>query len=193
MQETPNVNVDDRDATLRRSQRIHRPAISSDYIVYLQEHEFDVGDTSDLSTYQEAITSSQSTLWINVMKDETSSISENEVWDLVDLPDDCRPIGYKWVFKTKHDSRGQVERYKVRLVAKSYSQREGIYYKETLSPISTKDFFRVIMEFVAHFDLELHQMDMRIAFLNGDLSENVYMVQPPGFEVAKKENMVCKL
>ena len=103
------------------------------------------------------------------------------------------PIRCKWVFKIKRDSRGQVERYKARLVAKGYSQREGIDYKETFSPVSTKDSFRVIMAIVTHFDLELHQMDVRTAFLNGDLSEDVYMVQPPSFEVVGKENIVCKL
>ena len=97
------------------------------------------------------------------------------------------------MFKTKHDSKGQVERYKAMLVAKGYSQRESIDYREIFSSVSTKDSFRVIMAIVAHFDLELHQMDVRTTFLNDDLSEDVYMVQPSGFEVVGKENMVCKL
>ena len=167
----------------------------------MQEHEFDGGDTSNPSTYQKAITSSQSTLWIDAMKDEISSTSQNKVWDLVDLPDGCRLdlpdgcrlIGCKWVFKTKRDSIGQMERYKIRLVAKGYSQRECINYKETFSLISTKESFRVIMAIVAYFDLKLYQMDVRTTFLNGDLSEDVYMIQPFGFEVARNENMVCKL
>ena len=122
-----------------------------------------------------------------------SFISQNEVWDLVNLPDSCRPIGCKWVFKTKCDSRGQVERYKARLVVKGNSQRESIDYKETFSPVPTKDSFRVVMAIVAHFDLELHQMDVKTALLNGDLGEDVYMVQPFSFEVAGNENVVCKL
>ena len=127
------------------------------------------------------------------MKEEISSTSQNEVWDLVDLPDSCRPIRCKWVFKTKRDSKDQVERYKARLVVKGYSQREGIDYNETLSPVFTKDSFRVIMAIMTHFDLELHQINVRTAFLNGDLSEDVYIVQAPSFEVIGKENMVCKL
>ena len=87
----------------------------------------------------------------------------------------CKPIGCKWVFKTKRDSRGQVERYKARLVAKGFNQREGVNYNETFSPVSTKDSFRIIMALVAHFDLELHQMDVKTAFLNGNLFEDVYM------------------
>ena len=75
------------------------------------------------------------------MKDEMSSMLQNKVWDLVDLPEGCRPIRRKWIFKTKRDSRGQVERYKARLVTKSYSQKECIDYKETFFPISTKNSF----------------------------------------------------
>ena len=97
------------------------------------------------------------------------------------------------MFKTKYDAKGQVERYKARLVVKGYSQREGIGFKETLSPESTKDSLRIIMTIVAHFDLELHQMDVRTTFLNGDLVEDVDMAQPTGFEEVGKEHMVCKL
>ena len=110
------------DIPLRRSKRERKPVISNAYIVYLQEHEYDVGDVSDLTTYKEAIVSPQSNFWIDAMKDEMTSMSHNKVWSLVDLPDGCRPIGCKWVFKTKCDVKGQVERYKARLVAKGYSQ-----------------------------------------------------------------------
>ena len=120
-------------------------------------------------------------------------MSHNKVWSLVDLLDSCRPIRCKWVFKTKRDAKGQIERYKARLVAKGYNQREGIDFKETFSPMSTKDSLRIIMTIVAHFDLELHQMDVRTTLLNGDLVEDVYMSQPIGFEEVGKEHMVCKL
>ena len=82
------------------------------------------------------------------------------------------------MFKTKHDAKGQVERYKVRLVAKGYNQQEGIDFKETFSPFFTKYSLCIIMAIVAHFDLELHQMDVRTTFLNRDLVEDVYMSQP---------------
>jgi hypothetical protein len=84
-------------------------------------------------------------------------------------------------------------KYKARLVAKGYSQREGIDYKETFSLVSTKDSLRIIMAMVAHFDLELEQVDVKTAFLNGDLYEDIYMTQPVGFEEPGKEHMVCKL
>jgi hypothetical protein len=93
----------------------------------------------------------------------------------------------------KCDSKGNVERFKTRLVVKGFMQREGIYYNEIFSPVSCKDSFRIIMALVAHYDLELHQMDVKTAFLNGDLFENVYMAQPKGFVVEGKENMECRL
>ena len=79
------------------------------------------------------------------------------------------------MFKIKRNAKGHVERYKARLVAKSYSQREGIDFKETLSPVSTKDSLLIIMAIVAHFDLKLHQIDVRTNCMNGDLVEDVYI------------------
>ena len=78
-------------------------------------------------------------------------------------------------------------------MAKGFTQREGIDYNETFSPVSCKNSFRIIMALVAHYNLELHQMDVKTAFLNGDLEENVYMAQPKGFVVEGKECMGCRL
>ena len=127
------------------------------------------------------------------MNVEIKSMEDNDVWDLVPLPEDVKPIGCKLVFKTKRDSKGDVERYKARLVAKGYTQKEGINYKETFSPFSLKDSFRTIMALVAHFDLELHQMDVKTAFLNGDINETIYMVQPKNFVSRDTKKMVFKL
>ena len=102
-------------------------------------------------------------------------------------------MGCKWVYKTKRDSKGNVERFKARLVAKGFTQREGIDYNETFSPVSTKDSFRIIMALVAHYDMELHQMDVKTAFLNGDLHETSYMAQPEGFAMEGKEHLGCRL
>lgn len=84
-----------------------------------------------------------------------------------------------------------MERHKARLVAKGYNQKEGIDFNETFSPVSIKDVFRVIMALVAHYNLELHQMDVKTAFLNGSLLKEIYMLQPDGFLDDKKK--VCKL
>ena len=118
---------------------------------------------------------------------------DNDVWDLVELPEGLKPIGCKWIFKTKRNSKGNKERYKTRLVAKGFTQREGIDYNEIFSPVSLKDSFRFIMALVAHFDLKLHQMSVKTAFLNGEIDETIYMEQPKNFVTRDSKSMVCKL
>ncbi|RVW67303.1 Retrovirus-related Pol polyprotein from transposon TNT 1-94 [Vitis vinifera] len=119
---------------------------------------------------------------IEAMKDEMKSMKDDGVWDLVELLEGVKPIGCKWIFKTKRDSKGNIVRYKARLVAKGFTKKEGIDFKETFSPVSSNDSFRIIMVLVAHYDLELHQMDFKTAFLNSNIDETIYMVQPENFE-----------
>src|ERR1700722_9833560 len=102
-------------------------------------------------------------------------------------------MGLIRVYKTKRDSKGNIERYKARLVAKGFTQKEGIDYTETFSLVSKKDSLHVIMALAAHFDLELQQMDVKTTFLNGDLEEEVYMKQLEGFPSSDGEQLVCKL
>ena len=179
---------------LRRSTREMRSAVLDDYIVFLQEYEFDIGAVEDDSiNFCQALESSKSQEWIDVMNEEIKSMKDNDVWDLIPLPEGVKPIGCKRIFKTKRHSKGDVERYKARLVAKGYTQKECIDYKETFSPVSSKDSFRTIMVLVVHFDLELHQMDVKTAFLNGDIDETIYMVQPENFVSGDTKKMVFKL
>ncbi|WVZ83837.1 hypothetical protein U9M48_030935 [Paspalum notatum var. saurae] len=178
---------------LRRSLRERKSAIPSDYVTYISE---DMGKADAPTSFKEAIlvkTSDNSSKWLAVMKDELKSMSTNDVWDLVEIPDGVKQVGCKWVYKTKYDSKGKVEKFKARLVAKGFVQREGIDYNETFSPVSTKDSFRIVMALVANYNLELHQMDVKTAFLNGDLNENVYITQTEGFVVEGKEHMGCRL
>ena len=119
-------------------------------------------------------------------------MDNNKVRDIVVLPKGSNQVGCKWVFKPKSDSKGNIERYKARLVAKGYTQNDGIDYKETFSPVS-KDSLRIVMALVANYDLELHQMDVKTAFLNGDLGEEVYMDQLDDFLITRKDYLVCKL
>ncbi|CAL2255843.1 unnamed protein product [Prunus armeniaca] len=95
--------------------------------------------------------------------------------------------------KNNQDKDGRIERFKARLVTKGFTQKEGIDYAKMFSPVSTKDSFRIIMALVAHYDLPLHQMDVKTAFLNGELEEENYMRQPGGFAKEGKQHMVCKL
>jgi hypothetical protein len=97
------------------------------------------------------------------------------------------------VYKMKCDSKGNIERFKARLVVKGFTQREGIYYTDIFSPVSCKDSLRIIITLLVHYDLELHQMDVKTTLLNENLLENVYMAQPKGFAVKVKEHMRCHL
>jgi hypothetical protein len=130
---------------------------------------------------KEAMKSENSLKLREAMEEELRSMSSNGIWDLVEIPDGAKRVGYKWVYKTKYDSKG------------CFTQREGIDYTETFSPVSKKDSFRIVMTLVAHYDLELHQMDVKIMFLNGDLQESVYIAQPEGFTIEGKEHMGCRL
>ena len=151
----------------------------------------DISKANDPTSFEEAMTSGHSSKWLEAMNDEIMSMSINDVWDLVEIPEGVKKVGCKWVYKTKHDSKGHVARFRARLVAKGYTQREGIDYVHTFFPVSKKDSLRIVMALVAHYDLELHQMDVKTTFLNGDLHENVYMAQPEGFVVEGKEHMGC--
>ena len=131
----------------------------------------------DPVNFHQAMQDSNSEKWIEAMNEEYKSMQDNKIWELVPLPEGEKPIGCKQIFKTKQDSNGNVERYKARLVAKGYTQKEGIDFKETFSPVSSKNYFRTIMALVAHYDLELHQMDVKTAFLNGNIDETSYMLQ----------------
>ncbi|CAM8900416.1 unnamed protein product [Rhodiola kirilowii] len=127
------------------------------------------------------------------MNEEFKSMQDNKVWELVPLPEGVKSISSKWIFRIKRDAKGNIDRCKALLVAKGFNQKKGIDFKETFYPVSTKDSFRIIMELTAHFDLELHQMDVKTGFLNGDIDEVIYMVQPENFECGDSKNMVCKL
>ena len=113
--------------------------------------------------------------WLKAMEAEMKSMNANKVWDLEIIHKEAKTVGCKWVYRTKLDSQGNIGRYKTQLVAKGFIQREWIDYNETFSPVSCKVSFRIIMVLVAHYDLELHQMDVKTTFLNRDLEENVYM------------------
>jgi Reverse transcriptase (RNA-dependent DNA polymerase) len=108
---------------LCKSQRERKSAISDNYIVYLTEEGCDLGHGDNLVLFKQSIMSRNSSQWLEAMNDEMKSMEINEVWDLVELPVGVKPVGCKWVYKTKIDSQGNVERYKARLVAKGFTQQ----------------------------------------------------------------------
>ena len=121
-------------------------------------------------------------VWIKAMDEEIDSIERNNTWDLVDLPEGKNSIGVKWVYKTKLNAKGEVEKYKARLVAQGFSQQPGIDYNETFSPVERIDTMRMVLAIATHNKWIMHKMDVKSAFLNGCLEEEVYVRQPPSYE-----------
>ncbi|KAK8556182.1 hypothetical protein V6N12_002595 [Hibiscus sabdariffa] len=138
-------------------------------------------DQDEPKTYQEAVASPDSEKWLEAMRSEMDSMSENQVWILVEPPEGIKPIGCKWVFKKKTDMDGNVQTYKGRLVAKGFRQIHGVDYDETFSPVAMFKSIRILLVVAAFHDYEIWKMDVKTAFLNGKLEEDVYMTQPEGF------------
>uniref|UniRef100_A0A2N9I931 Reverse transcriptase Ty1/copia-type domain-containing protein n=1 Tax=Fagus sylvatica TaxID=28930 RepID=A0A2N9I931_FAGSY len=128
-----------------------------------------------------------------LMINDEDSILSNNTWVLVDLPPGSNTIGCKWVFRRKYRTDGTIQTFKVRLVAKGFRQREGIDYFDTYAPVARITSIRVLIALASIYKLVVHQMDVKTAFLNGDLDEEVYMDQPEGFVLPGKEKKVCKL
>ena len=131
--------------------------------------------------------------WQNAMKSEIDSMHENQVWDLVPLPEGIVPIDCKWIYKRKRGPDGKVETFKARLVAKGYTQKTGIDYEETFSLITMLKSIRILLAIAAYYDYEIWQIDVKTTFLNGNLEEDIHMEQPEWFAFAKDPNLVCKL
>jgi hypothetical protein len=120
------------------------------------------------------------------------SILINGTWEICDMPVGCKPVGYKWVFKRKIKPDGTVDKFKARIVAKKFTQKEGKDYFDTYSPVARMTTICVLVALPACNDLLIHQMNVKIAFLNGELDE-IYMKQPDGFVAPGQENKVCRL
>ncbi|KAJ4820740.1 polyprotein [Rhynchospora pubera] len=131
--------------------------------------------------------------WRQAMDEEMSAIEQNQTWQLVELPKDRVAIGVKWVYKTKFGPDGSILKHKARLVAKGYAQKQGIDYEETFSPVARFETVRLLMAVAAQLKQPIYQFDVKSAFLNGELMEEVYVDQPEGFEVKGKENWVYRL
>ncbi|KAI3737799.1 hypothetical protein L2E82_27811 [Cichorium intybus] len=120
--------------------------------------------------------------WIEAMQLELEEFERNKVWRLIPKPANASIVGLKWVYRNKLDTEGNVVRNKARLVVKGYCQQEGIDYEETFAPIARLESVRIFLAYAAHKNFDVYQMDVKCAFLNGDLEETVFVEQPPGFE-----------
>jgi hypothetical protein len=130
--------------------------------------------------------------WVIAMQEELNNFTRNEVWELVPTPKQ-NVIGTKWVFRNKQDEHGIVTRNKARLFAKGFTQIEGLDFGETYAPVARLESIRILLAYAAHHDFKLYQMDVKSAFLNGPLSELIYVEQPPGFEDPQFPDYVYKL
>ncbi|GJW59444.1 retrotransposon protein, putative, ty1-copia subclass [Tanacetum coccineum] len=176
---------------IRKPIRTRRP--TDQLCLYVDAEEHELGDLGEPANYKAALLDPESDKWINDMNVEMQSMKDNEVCELVDLPPNGKTVGHKWFFKNKTDMDGAVHTYKARLVAKGFTQTPGIDYEETFSPVVDIRAIRILIAIVAFYDYEIWQMDVKTAFLNGYLNEEVYMEQPKGFVNPKYPNRVCKL
>jgi len=133
------------------------------------------------STIDEALQSEYAEECKSAADLEYALLIENDTWELVDLPEGRSAVDCKWIFEVKDDNEGQVERFKGRLVAKGYSQKYGIDYNETFSPGVRFSSIRTLLAYAVQRGIIIHQMDVVTAFLNGELNEEIYMKQPPGY------------
>ncbi|GLT33377.1 hypothetical protein SLA2020_079730 [Shorea laevis] len=127
------------------------------------------------------------------MKEELSMIEKNQTWCLIPKPDDKKPIGVKWVFQTKLNPDGSIHKHKAKLVVKGYAQQPGVDYGEIYAPVARHDTVRLLIALAANLGWKLFHMDVKSAFLNGVLQKEIYVEQPPGFEITGKEDYVYKL
>lgn len=135
----------------------------------------------------------EDTAWRQAMINEINAIEKNKTWKLVELPAGQKPIGLKWVYKLKRDSNGEIVKHKARLVAKGYVQKHGIDYEEVFAPVTRLETVRLLLALAAKNGWEVHHLDVKSAFLNGDLQETVYVCQPEGFIKKGFEHLVYQL
>ena len=169
---------------IRRPKReIRKPARFEDMVAYA----FPVVEEGIPQTFLEANSSPNKEKWKKAMDEGMQSLMKNHTWKLTRLPNGKREIGYKWVYAQKEGFPNKNDiRYKARLLAKGYAQKEGIDYNEVFSPVVKHSSIRILLALVAQFNMELVQMDVKTAFLHGDLEDEIYITQPDGFKVAGK-------
>ncbi|GJQ89881.1 retrotransposon protein, putative, ty1-copia subclass [Tanacetum coccineum] len=184
--EPQNVEV-----PIPRSARI--PQALDRYGFYVDVEEYELGDLNEPPNYKAALSDLEFDKWLKAMNTEMQSMKGNQVWVLVDLSPNGRTVGSKWILKKNTNMDDNVHTFKARLVAKGYTQIYGVDYMEPLSYVADNRAIRILLAISAFYDYEIWKMDVKTTFLNGHLSEDVYMVQPEGFVDPQHPNKVCKL
>nr|GEW98674.1 retrovirus-related Pol polyprotein from transposon TNT 1-94 [Tanacetum cinerariifolium] len=176
---------------IRRSIRTRRP--TDQLCLYIDAEEHELGDLGEPANYKAALLDPESKKWLDAMNVEMQSMKDNDVWVLVELPPNAKTVGSKWLFKKKADTDGAIYVFKARMVAKGFTQTYMVDYEETFSPVADIRAIRILIAIAAYYDYKIWQMNVKTAFLNGHLFEEVYMEQPEGFVNQKYPNHVCKL
>nr|GEU67754.1 zinc finger, CCHC-type [Tanacetum cinerariifolium] len=145
----------------------------------------------DPRTFDEAMQSRDVAFWKEAINDEIDSIMKNNTWILSDLLPCCKLLGCKWIFKKKMKVDGTIDKFKARLVIQGFRQKEGIDYFDTYALVARISKIRLLIALAATYNLVIHQMDVKTAFLNVDLEEGVYMKQPEGFIMPGNEHKGC--
>ncbi|KAJ3691762.1 hypothetical protein LUZ61_020926 [Rhynchospora tenuis] len=179
-----NTTINQHPMITRNKDKTRKPRYFPNHVAYLTNLE------QEPTTFAKANPIPQ---WREAMTSEINALALNNTWTLVPPPPDCRIIGCKWVYKIKRRSDGTIERYKARLVAKGYHQQEGIDYFDTFSPVVRPTTIRIILSIAISQQWVIRQLDVNNAFLHGDLTEQVYMDQPPDFIDSSHPRHVCLL
>ena len=202
-EETPPAQVTDEtpqnetSAPLRKSSRTSlKPKYLQDYVTSAHDESFihhcfraSVDDIP--KNHKQAINSPQAAQWKKAMDQEMQALKENGTYDLAPLPPGKSAVGGRWVYSVKPDPSG--ERYKARFVAQGYSQEKGTDYDETFAPTAKMTSLRTFVHIAARLGLNIHQLDVKAAYLNAEIDREVYVQQPPGYEVEGEEKLYCKL
>jgi len=171
---------------VRRSKRQRKEtSFGDDFYTYQVEN--------DPISFIKATSASDAKHWDKAIKTKLDSIKKNNTWTLVDLPKGAKPIGCKWIFKKKYHPDGSIEKYKATLVAKGFTQKHNIDYFDTFVPATRISSIRVLLALASIHKLVIHQMDVKTAFLNGELEEEIYMTQPEGCVVPGQKQKLFKL
>nr|GEW85619.1 retrotransposon protein, putative, Ty1-copia subclass [Tanacetum cinerariifolium] len=179
------------EAPVRLSEWPHRAPDRLCINVEVEEHS--LGDLNEPANSKAAMLDPESTKWLDAMNAKMQSMKDNQVWRLVDLPPNGKTVGSKWLFKKKTDMDGNIHTYKARLVAKGFTQTYEVDYEEMFSLVAEIRAIRILIVIAVFYDYEIWQMDVKTAFLNSYLDEDIYMVQPEGFIDPKHPRKVCKL
>lgn len=180
----------DEPETTRKSTRQRKPKNFDDYVTYACQTDVNAEDVP--LSVSDALSRTDSDRWRQAIEAELASFEENDAWEVVEKPDSATVVKCKWVFKKKFDSENNV-RYKARLVAKGYTQKPGVDYDETFSPVIRHSTLRFLLGLSVQLNLKTTHLDVTTAFLNGSLTETVYMMRPECFEKSVNRGQVLKL